>query len=980
LLKGIVMRKLILPFLLAVCCFILFTGQKSDDSPAWNNNPSTVILATGVYPSLPPLVMDVPRIPTKIIRTPYEVLVINPNPNIRVLPTTSTTQTEVPLVCSRANQNLMFGSSNAVTGSTINSGSYITTNGGLNWFGQEYINNGNTNNQRGDPGPAYGMNSRLIFTHLSSNTNFGGVTGMAAEYSTNYGQTFSASYQVHTNSLDDKNLAGADDYPTSPYFGNFYMAFCDYSAGPSFCARTTNGGVTWETPVSWAPPSGLYSQGHDVDACPNGTVIVCYALHGSSSPWTETGVGIGRSTNGGVSFTPQQPAYATNGTRSTSFNGWGIRTNGFPRLSIDKSGGARNGWIYIVMSEYNLAPAGSDADVVLHRSTDNGLTWSAGVRVNQDPINNGKVQFFPCVRVDEYGGVNVAYYDNRDFPSSGDSCSVWLSRSIDGGTTWTDMEIADHHFKPKPCTGLSGGYMGDYIGVTSGNNKVWAFWTDDKAGAAGFFNAWAGYISLGPSISHIPLTNTENLTGPYVVNCVITPAGSNIDPTKTRLLWSRNNPTITDSVLMTNTSGNNWTANIPGNGNPAIYRYYLKTADLLNRTATAPAGAPAVLYSFTATADTVKPVITHTPLGDVPKTSWPATVAATVTDNIGIDSVWVRWYKNNTSTGLKTFKLINTGGSNFAAAFNSDTSQVAYNDSIFYRIIAQDNSSGHNKDSTALYHFKIIAIVTACIGTGTTQVGYPYYTFYMDSRTLMLYTVSDILSNGGAPGNITRIGFNVALAASQIMNGFQIKMQHTTATSVTGFINTGWTTVYSGTYSVPGTGWQYVNLQTPFQWNGTQNLLVEVCFDNTSYTSNTNVNSTAATGMTWHYHIDNSTGCSLTGGSLQTTRPNICMTINLLVGNESQQSTVPMVYSLQQNYPNPFNPSTSIRFNIPKLSHAKLVVYDVVGREVAVLVNEMKQPGSYEAVFNAENFASGVYFYRLDAGDFTDVKKMVLVK
>jgi hypothetical protein len=91
-------------------------------------------------------------------------------------------------------------------------------------------------------------------------------------------------------------------------------------------------------------------------------------------------------------------------------------------------------------------------------------------------------------------------------------------------------------------------------------------------------------------------------------------------------------------------------------------------------------------------------------------------------------------------------------------------------------------------------------------------------------------------------------------------------------------------------------------------------------------------------------------------------------------------SDVPTEFVLAQNYPNPFNPSTSIRFNVPKLSHVKMVIYDVVGREVATLVNEMKQPGSYEAVFNAENFASGVYFYRFEAGDFTDVKKMVLIK
>ena len=67
-----------------------------------------------------------------------------------------------------------------------------------------------------------------------------------------------------------------------------------------------------------------------------------------------------------------------------------------------------------------------------------------------------------------------------------------------------------------------------------------------------------------------------------------------------------------------------------------------------------------------------------------------------VTDNIGIDSVWVKWYKNNTGTGIKQFKLLNTGGSNFAALFNSVNSDVNINDSIFYRVFARDNSSAHN--------------------------------------------------------------------------------------------------------------------------------------------------------------------------------------------------------------------------------------------------------------------------------------------
>jgi hypothetical protein len=104
------------------------------------------------------------------------------------------------------------------------------------------------------------------------------------------------------------------------------------------------------------------------------------------------------------------------------------------------------------------------------------------------------------------------------------------------------------------------------------------------------------------------------------------------------------------------------------------------------------------------------------------------------------------------------------------------------------------------------------------------------------------------------------------------------------------------------------------------------------------------------------------------------------MTINLLVGNEFVSSKLPATFSLAQNYPNPFNPVTTIKFSVPKQSHVKIVVYDLLGREVAALVNELRNPGFYEVPFDAVNYASGVYFYRMEAGDFVDVKKMLLIK
>ncbi len=89
-------------------------------------------------------------------------------------------------------------------------------------------------------------------------------------------------------------------------------------------------------------------------------------------------------------------------------------------------------------------------------------------------------------------------------------------------------------------------------------------------------------------------------------------------------------------------------------------------------------------------------------------------------------------------------------------------------------------------------------------------------------------------------------------------------------------------------------------------------------------------------------------------------------------------------FILYQNYPNPFNPATKIEFRIAEFGLVILKVYDILSNEVAILVNEEKQPGTYEVEFDAtsgiRNLVSGVYFYQLKAGDFVETKKMVLLK
>ncbi len=98
------------------------------------------------------------------------------------------------------------------------------------------------------------------------------------------------------------------------------------------------------------------------------------------------------------------------------------------------------------------------------------------------------------------------------------------------------------------------------------------------------------------------------------------------------------------------------------------------------------------------------------------------------------------------------------------------------------------------------------------------------------------------------------------------------------------------------------------------------------------------------------------------------------------IGIININTEIPNQFSLSQNYPNPFNPMTVISFQLAVNSFASLKVYDLLGREVATLVNEELKPGTYEVDWSADKFASGVYYYKLTAGDYTETKKMVLIK
>lgn len=100
----------------------------------------------------------------------------------------------------------------------------------------------------------------------------------------------------------------------------------------------------------------------------------------------------------------------------------------------------------------------------------------------------------------------------------------------------------------------------------------------------------------------------------------------------------------------------------------------------------------------------------------------------------------------------------------------------------------------------------------------------------------------------------------------------------------------------------------------------------------------------------------------------------------ILTGANKNNNSLPHNYSLSQNYPNPFNPTTVINYQLPHSNNVKLSVFDVLGREVAVLVNEKQEAGNHEVTFDGINYSSGIYFYKISAGSFTETKKMILTK
>jgi hypothetical protein len=408
--------------------------------------------------------------------------------NYRIYPS-NITQTEVFIVVHPSNPDIMFATANTVRflpSFFISEGVYVTTNAGSSWYGSDTCTGQPIQFHGGDPGIAIDKDGTFIITRLGR-TPF---SGLYSHFSADNGLTWSSQNTITTEDLERASLA-SDGNPSSGFNGRTYATWVRFAPPyPVFMSHTDDGATSWTSPLQINNPTQRCAGG-DITIELGGNVHVCWAVVTSVSPFTEVFVGYASSTDGGDNWFVLESAFSMNGIQGILMEKQNIRVNGLPRITLDNSGGPRYGWIYIITTQKNLAPAGSDPDIILNRSTDGGLTWSSGIRVNQDPLNNGKIQYFPAIVVDDGGGINVTYYDDRNTTS--DSTGVFLSRSTDGGNTWNDFEISDHNFKPEPIGGLGQGYQGDNIDITSVNNTLWPVWMDNSTGV---YQIWTAPIDI----------------------------------------------------------------------------------------------------------------------------------------------------------------------------------------------------------------------------------------------------------------------------------------------------------------------------------------------------------------------------------------------------------------------------------------------------------------------------------------------------
>ncbi len=363
---------------------------------------------------------------------------------------------------------------NIIAGANINN-YYYSFDGGATWVNKEISSK--TNGVWGDPVLIFDASGSAYFFHLSRPSKGEWIDRIVCQKSTDGGMTYddNGSYMgLNPPKKQDKPWACVD-FTESIWKNNIYVTWTQFDAYDSkdpkdssniMFSLSSDAGNSWSSALKINRFSGdcidssNTTEGAVPCIGPNGEIFVGWSAHDT--------LYFDRSTDGGASWLDYDIV------AGTQYGGWvydidGVfRCNGLPITNCDLSNSPYKGNIYINFSDPRNGV--NDADVFIIKSSDGGNSWSDAIRVNDDPVGNGKQQFMSWMSVDRVtGAINIIYYDRREYSDA--RTDVYLARSTDGGTTFLNMKISEAPFTPVKSV-----FFGDYIAVDAYNDFTACSW------------------------------------------------------------------------------------------------------------------------------------------------------------------------------------------------------------------------------------------------------------------------------------------------------------------------------------------------------------------------------------------------------------------------------------------------------------------------------------------------------------------------
>ena len=830
-------------------------------------------------------------------------------------------------------------------------GYVYTTNGGTTWSPSSLIPVASSEYPRSsDPAVTVDTAGNFYIATISI-TDRNDAGKILIFKSTDQGETFALHSAAPSDTVevyDDKEYIVCDYTPSSPYCNNLYISWTRFTLNTSFVGnfftRSTDGGLTWSPSLEF-DDAGNGGQGSDPAVGSNGDIYVV---------WENGGVYFDKSTDGGASFGTDQ---------LLPINCY----NGFPSIAVDHSGGPNDGTLYVVGTDWN-----GDYDVYFTSSTDGGNTWSTGLRVNDDLIGNGKNQYWPWISVDEWGNIAIVYLDTRNTPNN-NIFEAYIAYSTDGGQTFTNELLGTAQSTTN--TPNQAVRFGDYIGIDAWGGKALPVWTDERAGGfdmdiysafmplpAHFaYDYQAFQILSPPDAFHIAVDST--LTGFSVSIKNLSFATQTDSFTVYYEILQNSTPLYSESSrvgalnlseIRTVSFGNSFTPASPGT---YLTKAIISAGDLnaLNDTI---AGTIEAEYQTTVSVDVQSqwnlisdPVLRS----DMSVTAlFPSVIPGTVYSYDGAYHA-----ETDLETGLGYWAKFPATTANSIGGLHVESFTYALHQgwnligSIDHELpapgggIIQSALFGYNNG----YHIE-----------STIKPGHGYWI------------------KSSADGEIT-------LGPSIIAKSFEESVEHYARITITDnfrqsqslYINTSDNLNLSrfvmppqppaGAFDIRFASERFLETVSPETEKHFPIILSNAAYPLT---------------VTWHEE-KNLLRASLLSGEHQYTLENGKSILIPSSGEQftlsvSSERTLPTTFALYQNYPNPFNPTTEFSFDLPVTSNVILKLYDVLGREIATLLNEKRQAGTYRIQWDAGSTPSGIYFYTLRADSYRDTKKMLLLK